>query len=266
MRKIITLFLALSLTAGLVYALRWASLPSDDKNEKTPPLIRVWITEKEPGLNRWLRWQASAWEKKTGIRVYLRAASSLDAENGAPLPDLMISETGNEPVAMKGFALILRDESAARMTPLPTSALFFKPTPSPGPSPTPGSTPDVVSFAGALCPETLAGKMPEAVKSEAPLRDFLLGKSDAALLTADQAGEVTMGFRAFPVPDGKGFVSFFAAAQSAQGRMFLDFLLSDAGQLALREAGLYSPRLLLYRGEGAIREMIDSSRKSGGSE
>ena len=55
------------------------------ENAPTPPasfpLVRIWIGEKDAAAAAWLRKRASAYEKETGTRVYLRSASDEEARD-----------------------------------------------------------------------------------------------------------------------------------------------------------------------------------------
>ena len=181
-------------------------------------------------------------------------------QSNAPPPDLILSAQGGQPAALLGFALIVRDEAALLITPQPTGALFFRPSPSPGPVASPVPWPDDSLLSAVLCPETLMGRVPGAVLSAQPAADFSAGKAKAALLSAGQAAQLQLGFRSYALPDGQGLISVDAEANTDQGKAFLRFLLSDDSQRALQRFGLYSPFLRLYAADDPIRSLIDENR------
>ena len=267
MKKIMRIILALLATAALLFyghdALR-------EKRAAPPPktvrMIRVWITEKEPAVSAWLRSLAAEYEKETGERVYLRNATEEEAsaarrgEGGAILPDAMIAPGDAEaPVALRGYALIIRDDAAAVATPAPTSALFFRPSPSPGPSPAPLLTPDPASCSAVLAPPELMSALPGAIRSVDPAADLTRGKARAALLTADQAVRLPFGYRAYPLPDGAGMLGVCAEIYSPAGEGFRAYLLRPDVQRALARYGLYSPCARLYSGDDPLRFLIENS-------
>lgn len=257
--------LALILTAGLALLLPWAVQPRTQR-EGVKPLVRIWTADPDPAVSAWLREQAADWEKQTGRRVYLRQASEADKQaalNGeaeAGRPDLMLLADEGRPVALRGYALILRDDAAPTAAPAPTGLLFSRPTPVPAADPTPAPTPDWAGIQAVLSPKCLAGRAARAVESADPAGDLIRGRAQAALLTAEQAARLPFGFRAFSLPEGAGFIPVGAAAFTADGEAFLQFLLTDGAQRALRARGLYSPALLLYGPDDPVRDLIQRGR------
>ena len=252
------------LTAAFV--LRHPGLTAPKEARRAPlPVVRVWITEKEAAVSAWLRKQAAAFEKATGQRVYLRTATEEEAEDarggreGVVGPDLLIGPGAGAPVALKGYALIVRDESAAVLTPAPTSALFFRPSPTPGPSPTPPPAPDWEGLGAVLVPADWRGSLPGAVVSADPAGDLAAGKAPAALLTAGQTARLAFGFRAWAVPGNAGGINVNAKALSPPGEELLVFLRTEAAQRTLRDHGLYAVSLGLYGEEDPLRALIESS-------
>ena len=268
MKKLILMLAALLLTAGLIY--QGIGLWKDRSAPAEPHLrlVRVWIGEEEPGLSGWLKKAAMRFEKQTGTRVFLRRASAqeaqavLDGEANGPNPDLLMLPNTGQTIALRGFALIVRDESTQPETPQPTGALFFRPSPSPGPSASPAPKPDLDMLGAVLVPPGMADRMPGAVISADPAAEFAQGKANAALLTAGQAARLPFGFRFFALPEGKGFLPVGATSFSESGDAFLSFLLAPGCQQPLRDAGLFSPVMPLYSPDDPIRYLIDTSRGS----
>lgn len=267
MRKIIVTLAALLATAGLIYTVFHFPAAGKETPSAQIRLVRVWVSEREPAVWSWLRKQARQYEKATGTRVYLRAAASEKPEaSGEEIrPDLLISGEGREAVALRGYALFYRDDAAPGTTPVPTSLLFYRPSPPPGPSPTPRNAPEIERFSAILAPADLAAAVPGAVQSAHPLKDFTDGKGDAAILTAEQAEQLSFPTGVRPLPDGKGGIPICATAETAMGEAFLKALLSKDAQEGLAEAGLYSPFFHLYNGNDPVREVIESSLSSDAS-
>ena len=265
MKKMLRTGFALLLTAALLLTVK-SLWKQEQPSAPGPAITRIWLLEREPAVAAWVRSFSAGYEKETGSRVYLRAAMAEEAtaaRTGDGIqPDLLLYPGTGFPVALRGYALILRDDTAAVATPAPTSALFFPPPSTPGPSPTPAPTPDPASFTAVLAPEELMDAVPGTVRSHDPAGDLSRGKAKAALLTAGQAAQLTFGFRAFAVPEGAGLVSVCAQAFTPEGQRFLDALLRENSQRALRQAGLYSPFLPLYGPEDPLRRLIDDSRVS----
>ncbi len=258
MRKWIVTLAALLATAGLVYSCFRFPFQQNSGMPARLSLVRVWIAGQEPSVCSWLRKQATRYEKETGIRVYLRAVpEQANAETGpAAAPDLLISGKGEKTVVLYGYALFYRDDTAQTVTPVPTSLLFIRPSPTPGADPTPAPTPEHPPFSVLLAPEQI--QLPGSVSSAHPVSDFVEGKGDAVLLTAEQAKQLPFAVRACPLPDGKGLVPIYGAAASPAGEAFLAFLTAEPSQRALADAGLYSPVYVLYRGIDPVREMIEN--------
>lgn len=224
------------------------------------PMTRVWIAEQDGRVSAWLKQRARAYEKETGARVYLRLAVPGEAASPHAIPpDLLIGGSGT-PVALRGYALILRADDVPAETPLPTSLLFVPPSPAPGPSPTPAPAPDVAALKAVLSPPALADSLPGTVASADPLADFCQGKARCALLTAAQVRQLPFGYQAYPIPEGKGFLPVGAQARTEDGERFLAFLAHEASQQALREFGLYACSLRLYGPDDPLRQLIDGSR------
>jgi len=264
-KRIMVTLAALLLTALLILAAPWKSLP--EKPRSAAPILRVWVTEEDAAAVRWLKKQAAAYEKAARQRVYLRRASREETDaalSGAPeavAPDVIVGGRGDTAVALRGFALILRDDAACRITPRPTSALFFRPSPSPGPTAQPMTMPPWEQIGAVLSPQSLLGAVPGTVTSLSPAADFAAGKADAALLTAGEAAALPTGFRAYPVPDGRGLLPVGALSLSADGTAFLAFLLDAPAQSALGRFGLYALSMRLYGPDDPVRYIIDGSRE-----
>ena len=261
--RVLLCCLGLAATAGLL--LLYPGHPGrEEKAPSAPALVRVWIPEGESALSQWLRRRSAEYEKETKARVYVRSASEAEADaalagrDGAPPPDLLIFPRQGDPVALRGYALILRDDTAPAVTPSPTFSLFARPTPEPAPVPTPAPPAPEDRDRPALVPYECGGALPRGVRSASPLSDFLQGKADAALLTAGQAAQLPFGFRAWALPDGAGMVPFGARAETAGGEAFLAFLLRPSSQQALAEQGLYSPLYPLYQGKDSLYACIES--------
>ena len=249
-------FLAWAVTGLLIYLALPAAGPQGPENADTPPLARVWLRESDAAFSAWLRKRASAYEKEQGVRVYVRQATQ-EEERALP-PDLLIGAPEGETLALRGYALILRDEQAPVLTPLPTSALFFRPSPTPGPSASPAPTLNPEAAAPLLTPLQLQN-LPHALASRDPLADFIQGKAPAAILTAAQAARLPFGYQAFLLPNVQGIEAITGLSYSEAGEKLAAFLLSDASQQALAAQGLYSPRLRLYTGEGGVYSLIENS-------
>ena len=268
MRKCFVTLAALLITAGLIYAAMTFRNTVPSPSAPSLRLIRIWIREEEPGLNGWLKKMAAEYEKQNGARVFLRRASKeeaqavLNGETNDPAPDILVLPNAGQAIALRGFALILRDDSMRPETPKPTGALFFRPSPTPGPTLSPAPWPDADALGAVLAPAEMADRMPGTVICPDPAAQLAKGKARAALLTAGQAARLPFGFRFFSLPDGRGFLPIGADALSESGNAFLSFLLSPGCQQRLREVGLYSPTALLYSSDDPIRYWIDTSRGS----
>ena len=259
LKKPLRIFFFLVLSAALICALP-AALRRSEEREQPFAILRVWNADQEIAVQAWLRGQAKAYERATGQRVYLRVASDQDARAGAGIglpPDVLILPSGDTLLALRGYALIVRDGSAA-VTPSPTSALFFRPSLAPEAAATPAPLPDENGLGAVLCPEELLNVFPGTVFSAQPAAGFSQGKADAALLTPGQAAGLTAGFRAYALPDGKGFLPVRGQAYTEAGERFLAWLQEDAAQKALAQAGLFSPRLRLYAPDDPVRYMIEN--------
>ena len=267
--RLITLA-ALLLTAALLYFVPEMGDGSGKRDRGVETTI-LWVNEKEKAVDRWLKSCAAAYEKETGRRVYLRAATDMETEEalgevqGQVRPDLMIAPNAGQTVCLRGYALILRDESAAKVTPAPTSALFYKPSPEPRQDDAPAPAFDPALLTGALAPAELLPAVPGAAESRDPAADLAAGKAHAALLTAGQAAGLQVGYRAYALPEGQGFLPVQAAALTAGGQDFLSFLLRPDTQRSLRDFGLYTENagLLLYGSDDPIRQLIEGSRGAG---
>ena len=268
-RKLPTM-IALALT-GLFFLLS----PLIQKNSVPPPrtlsILRVWLREDEPAVGRWLKKQAQRYEKETGERIYLRNASEKEmaearqAQSGQPeiiIPDLMVMQGLSSPLLFRGYALIVRDDRAALLTPSPTSLLFQRPTASPGPSPLPEIQPDFSAPGAILTPAFLSPGLPGCIPSDDPLAAFSAGKAPAALLTAGQAATLSFGYRVYALEEGAGMMAVSAQSMNEKGGRFLSFLLSAESQRSLSQYGLYSclPSLRLYDAADPIRALIESSK------
>ena len=149
---------------------------------------------------------------------------------------------------------------SAVATPAPTSALFFRPSPVPS-SDRPGPTlPPWADVGAVLVPKEGKDAVPGAGLSKDPPGELAAGKARAALLTPGQAARLTAGFRAYPVPEGKGLIPVRAEALTEDGQSFLLFLLREDRQDALRENGLFSLTRRLYSPEDPVRYLVDGSR------
>ncbi len=258
MRKFIVTLAALLVTAGLVYSCFRFPFQQNTGTPARLSLVRVWIAGQEPSVCSWLRKQAARYEKETGVRIYLRTAPEQANAESSPdtAPDLLISGKGEKVAALYGYALFYRDDSAQTVTPVPTSLLFIRPSPTPGADPTPAPTPDHPSFSVLLVPKII--QLPGSVSSAHPVSDFVEGKGDAAVLTAEQAKQLPFAVRACPLPDGKGLVPIYGDAASPAGKAFLSFLTAEPSQRVLTDVGLYSPEYVLYRGIDPVRELIEN--------
>ena len=260
LKKLFAILFFLVLSFGLLRLLP-AALRAPGKQENPFVILRVWNAEEEPAVQSWLRGQAKAYERATGQRVYLRAAAARDGSDSrtqALSPDVMVLRSGESLLALRGYALIVRD-GAAPMTPAPTSALFYRPSLPPEPAETPAPFPEENQLRAVLCPEALVNALPGTVISAQPAADFAQGKADAALLTPGQAAGLTSGYRAYAVPAGKGFLPVRATAYSKAGEAFLAWLQDGAAQKALGQAGLFSPRFRLYGPDDPVRYLIENS-------
>ena len=257
---------ALLLTGAL---LLWGSDTGIKTQEETTPrfsLIRVWIDGGEPAVGAWLKKCAAAYEKETGLRVYLRKATadeiSAAEQNSLETmpPDLLLRQgKGDITVALRGYALIVRDSSVRMPSPAPTGALFFRPSPPPDPAASP-EWPEEKSLSAVLVPEELLECVPGSIFSADPAADLFQGKASAALLTAEQAARLSVGYRVYALPDGKGLLPVKAAPCSEQGSGFCRYLLTESSQRILRSVGLFSPLYRLYASDDPIRGQIDGSR------
>ena len=256
---------ALVLTAALVWLFPGKQEQPGNAGSARPVLL-IWVTERESAAMGWLKKQAAAYEKKTGVRTLMRraegeeAADALAAKPGAVIPDLLVGPEGDEAVALRGYALFLRDDGTVPVTPAPTSALFFRPSPQPLETPAPPAFPSWDTVGAVLTPRELSGAVPGAVASADPPADFQAGRARAALLTAGQAARLTVGARAYPVPDGGGLIPVRARAFSPRGQAFEAFLKEKDAQRALAAHGLYALAEPLYPPDDPVRFLIDASR------
>ena len=258
LKKLIKVLFFLSLSTGLLLLLP-AALRAPEEEAEPFAILRVWIADSEIAVHSWLRGQAKAYERASGQRVYLRAASAKDALDSAAQglpPDALILPQGETLLALRGYALILRAGTPA-VTPAPTGALFFRPSSAPEAAATPAPFPKESELRAVLCPEALMGILPGTVCSALPAADFEGGKADAALLTPGQAAKLTAGYRAFALPEGKGFLPVKARSYSEAGEAFLAWLREDTAQRALAQAGLFSPRLRLYGPGDPVRYLLE---------
>ena len=260
MKKTVRVLVFLALT--VLWALCWPRLTRREEAPRPGPVIlRVWNAETESAVGAWLRNRATAYEKETGQRVYLRAASARDAESalkdGLP-PDVLVGPDEGVPVALRGYGLFVRDDEKAPLSPAPTGALFFRPSPSPGPAASPAPRPDETALSAVLAPPELESALPGTVPDRQAAASFFQGKARAALLTAGQASSIPFGYRAYALPEGKGFLPVAASSYTDAGAAFLRFLHTDASQRALASFGLYSSRLGLYGPEDPLRALIES--------
>lgn len=260
-KKAAAILISLALTAGLALGLSRARR-EEEGAEGALRLVRVWAQAEDSAVSAWLRGRAAAYEKQTGCRVYLRSASPEEAEaaltgdGDALRPDVMILRGAGEAVAFRGYALILRDEDAPILTPAPTGALFARPSSTPGPGPAPEPLPEADALGAVLTPEEMAGALPGSILSLQPAQALSQGQARAAVLTAEQAADLSFGWRAFPLPAGKGLLPVGGQAFSPAGGELLAFLLSPSSQAALRAQGLYSVSLPLYGPEDPLRMLI----------
>ena len=259
--KAVIALLALALTAAVAMGIPRA-LKSPARERKPLRPVRVWSLEQDPAVNAWLRARAAAYEKQSGCRVYLRRAEQEDAQtdrqSGAVLPDAWIRPGDGDTVALRGWALIIRDDHAAITTPAPTSALFIRPTALPGPSPAPAPPPDWTGVTAVLTPALWMDAVPGAVFSRDPAADLARGRAQAAVLSAEQAASLPFGFQAHPLPEEAGILAVSGQALSEPGEAFLRFLRTDDSQAALKNYGLYSPVLPLYGSDDPIRSLIQA--------
>ena len=261
LKKLLVILLFLALSCGLLFLLPQA-LRVPETPEKSFAILRIWNADGEQAVQSWLRGQARAYEKATGQRVYLRAAPEGSREG--PLPDALILQEGEMLLALRGYALIVRDENPAA-TPAPTGALFFRPSVPPERLATPAPFPKESEWSAVLSPEALMNALPGTVMSAQPAADFAQGRADAALLTPGQAAGLNTGYRAYAIPDGKGFLPVRGQAYTEAGEAFLLWLQSDAAQRALAQAGLFSPHLRLYGPDDPVRYLIENSISKSGN-
>ncbi len=260
MKKLLVILFFLVLSFGLLQFLP-AALRSPEEQEHPFTILLVWSAEEEPAVQSWLRGQAKSYERATGQRVYLRAVSAQDVRSISVqglLPDALILRSGDRLLALRGYALIVREENAA-VTPAPTGALFYRPSLPPEPAGTPTPCPEEMKLRAVLCPEPLMNALPGTIMSVQPDADFNQGKADAALLTPGQAAELTVEYQAYAVPEGKGFLPVKATAYSEAGESFLAWLQDGVAQEALGRAGLFSPYLRLYGPDDPVRYLIENS-------
>ena len=262
LKKLIVIPLFLAISAGLLYLLP-AAFTAPEKQEHPFLILRVWNADQEIAVQSWLRGQAKAYERATGQRVYLRTAALNSADQDF-LPDALIHPNGEQLLALRGYALILRDENPA-VTPAPTGALFYRPSSAPEPAVTPAPWPEEKELRAIMCPEALLNALPGTVMSAQPAADLAQGKADAALLTPGQASGLAVGYRAYAIPEGKGFLPVKGRAYTEAGEAFLSWLQSDAAQRALAQAGLFSPRLRLYGPDDPVRYLIENSLNKSGN-
>ena len=242
------MLLALLATAALVCAFPWTqkSAPAPEAGVR---MLRIWVVEKDAA--GWLRECAAAYEKQERTRVYLRAASlseaegALDGEKGIVPPDAVVMPGLETVLALRGYALFVRDAEAAVITPAPTAALFHRPTAAPLPKRKP-PTLDWAQIGPVLCLSELAGCVHDPLVCEDPAAALTAGKAEAAVLTAGQAGRLTFGCTGYPLPGAS--VPVTAQGLTVQGQAFLSFLRDRASQFRLKGVGLYSvlPDVRLY--------------------
>lgn len=231
--------------------------------EKGVRVLRVWVLEEEKAVTVWLKSRAAVYEKQEKRRVYLRAASPREAEaalrgeQGVVPPDVLVTPGQDTLLALRGYGLFVRDTEAVAVTPMPTGALFSRPTPAPQKNREPLREPDRAALSAVLCPAALIQAVPNAVESDDPAAAFAAGKADAAVLTAGQAGQLLFVCAGYPLANG--FLPVTAQGFTKEGDAFLSFLLGRASQFALREAGLYTvlPDVRLYDGSQPLRAMIE---------
>ena len=261
MQRMIMTLSAMLVTVGLAYTVFRFPFTIEDTPPVRPALTRVWVSGQEAEVWAWLRKEAKQYEKETGTRVYLRAVPSemiLDAD--ALPPDLWISDTGKKALALEGYALFFRDDGPGIATPMPTSLLFYQPSPTPGPSAAPAPTADIARFSIILAPQKVPAAGAGIIRSAHPAKDFEDGKGEAVILTAGQAEALPFHVGALPLPGGSGFTPVYGTAQTPAGTALLDALLSETAQRSLMEVGLYSPSFQLYQGKDQLRAMIENSR------
>ena len=262
-RGIVTLSALLATTALVcLYPRLTQKTPAPEKGVQ---VLRVWVTEDERAVTVWLKERAAAYEKQEKRRVYLRAASRQEAEAalrgeaGVVPPDIMVMPGLDSVVALRGYGLFVRNTAGAAVTPMPTGALFSRPTPEPKKTREPLREPNWAALTAVLCPKELTDAVPNAVETDDPAAAFAAGKAEAAVLTAGQAGQLPFGYAAYPLPNG--FLPVTARAFSADGGSFLSFLRGRISQFALRDAGLYTalPNVRLYDESQPLRAMIEDS-------
>ncbi|MBR3019175.1 MAG: hypothetical protein IKH57_19200 [Clostridia bacterium] len=262
MQKKIAALSALILTVGLAYTVFHFPFSAVSAPPARLALTRVWVSEQEPALWAWLRKEAKKYEKETGTRVYLRAVPAEMKTGGSDAlpPDVWISSAGESVLALEGYALFYRNDEAGIITPVPTSLLFYRPTPSPGPTAAPAPTADIAQFSAILAPQNVPAAVSGIIRSAHPAADFADGKGDAAILTAGQAESLPFRVSALPLPGRSGFIAIRGTAATPAGASLLDALLSENAQRQLSEEGLYSPVFQLYQGADPLRAMIENSR------
>lgn len=261
MKRAVRCALALLATGLVALAAPYALGPAE-KTETAPGVVVVWVDEGERVLLPWLKKAAAAYEKETKNRVYLRMAapgetSQAMASTVPVLPDVLAVSGAGRVVAYQGYALAVKDPSAAKTTPAPTPALFRRPTAIPLAN-TPVPLPFPNDLQGAAVPAEMLHIYP-GEKNTAPLEALKNGKAQAALLTAGQAAGLGNGYTVY----GRGdfFLPLECRALTEDGERFLLFLRSLVVQRLLRDVRLFTfDGSRLYGPEDAILYELENWR------
>lgn len=260
MKKGIYCVAALLLMAVLL-AFFPALFQSKENNVPEKELLVVWLQEGETDTAAWLKKAAAAYEKKTGLRVYLRYASAEERKlEGDDRPDALIPAEEGTVLAYRGWALIVPDETKRAVTPAPAPSLFIRPTQPPSEdisTPVPLTRqPEKVAV-----PEGFLQTVEKGYISQTPLYDLSAGKAEGALLTPVQATQVKDGYSIQARKEY--FLPVKGRAVTEEGQAFLSFLRSDDMQYALTGRKLFSwnAGLSLYSPENELLYQMEKSLK-----
>ena len=264
MKRVFTCALALLMTAALA-----ALYPFLEEGEGMPEeekTVVVWMQSVEDGGASFLKKAASAYEKETKNRVYLRTCSKDEAENvlagvAAVVPDMMVLEERGVPIFCRGYVLVVPDAENMQPTAPPAPALFQRPTATPALS-TPPPRPFPDKLEKVALPSVFEGAVEGGYVSETPLSDLTNKKAKAALLTPPQVlqmqGEYQVHVR------GDFFLPVMGLAMTETEEDFLAFLLSLPVQEMLKEQKLFSAyrNLSLYSPDTPLLSQMENARKN----
>lgn len=250
-KKAVLCAAALGVTALLIHyfpALPVSRRPSDARERQ---LITVWLAGDLPGAAKWLKKQASAYEKQRGdTGVWLRTVTEGEMRGmaGTP-PDLAVWTAGvrlpddlplgeARPLCLSGYVLARprKDEAA---TPAPRSLFGVTPTPDPRVTPLPQTQPWPERFwaddgFGALALRSMSAP---AGAEFAPRAQVLAQAQagDAALLSVSQLAAMPGEYAVIAAAPATDLVLYAALSDGASeaARLFLERLLSPDAQTAL---------------------------------